>query len=159
MRYFLLTLSAVFCVSLYSCSSGSSSSSAVKEMSAKIKRNSSSDSAMVWKANPNLVYSTVPFSGAIKFNGSDYQTLNTNLVLYVHGFSGEGSYNLYQGSAQQTDSNYAMLTYQSREFHTISGKLDVIRADNSVYIGNFSFIASSNSDTLTVTDGHFTITR
>jgi hypothetical protein len=159
MRYFLLTLSAVFCVSLYSCSSGSKASSSVKEMSAKIKRNSSSDSAMVWKANPNLVYSSVPFKGAIKFNGSDYQTLNTNLTLYIHDFNGTGTYNLYQGTAQQTDSNYAMLTYQSREYHTIKGKLDMIRSDNSVYIANFTFIARSNDDTITVTDGHFTVTQ
>jgi hypothetical protein len=157
MRYIFLTLSAVFSISLFSCNHGSSDVS-VQEMSAKIKRNSA-DSAEVWNASPQLVKSFIPFSGSVEFDGSDYATQSTNMKIFIHNFSGIGSYPLYHGVTNQSDSNYAILTYKARTFHTISGTLEMLRSDAGIYIANYSFIASDLNDTLTVTNGHFTISK
>jgi hypothetical protein len=158
MRYLFLSLSAVLCIGLFSCGKGESGSR-IREMSARIKR-ASSDTGGVWIAEPDLVKYSNPFTGSILFTGSDYATLNTNLNIFIRDFDAQQgkSYPLYQGTAQQTDSNYARLTFQGREFHTISGEIDVLRNDD-VYIANFSFVARSLDDTIRVTNGHLTMTK
>jgi len=158
MRYLLLSLSAVVCFGMFSCSKGDSTPS-VHEMSARIKR-ASSDTGSVWVAEPSLVTYSIPYSQTIRFYGTDYATLNTNLAIFIRNYDDKQgkSYPLYQGSAQQTDSNYAMLTYQGREFHTISGHFDVLRNDN-LYVADFEFIARNLDDTIRVTNGHLNITR
>lgn len=155
MRYIYLTLSTILSISLFSCNHGSSDVS-VQEMSATIKRNSA-DSAEVWSASPQLVKSYIPFSGSVLFDGSDYATQNTDLKIFIHNYNGIGSYPLYHGVTNQSDSNYAILTYKARTFHTISGTLNMLRSDAGIYIATYSFIASDLNDTLTVTNGHFTI--
>lgn len=159
MRYLLLSLSAVFCMGLFSCNSGDSSSEKVRSMSARIKR-ASSDTGVTWIANPNLVNFSYPYKGAIKFEGSDYATLNTNLTIFLMDFDAkEGKrYPLYQGTAQQTDSNFARIVRDGREYHTISGTIDILRNDD-VYIADFEFIARSADDTIRVTNGHFSMTK
>lgn len=159
MRYLLLSLSTLVCLTMFSCAKSDSDES-VKEMSARIRRLSADDTGSTWSANPKLVAYTIPYSSTIMFKGSDYTTNPTSLTIFVRDFDQTygKSYPLYQGTAQQTDSNYAILTYNSRQFHTISGKIDVLRTDDK-YIADFQFTARNLDDTIRVTSGHLNITR
>lgn len=163
MRYVLLSLSAICCISLFSCKSKDSDPT-IKEMSAKFRPYAiDTASGQVWNANPNLVKATVKYKDskgyAISFSGSDYETLNTNLELFIQDFKGDGNYPLYRAASSQSDSNYARLVYKSKSYYTVSGNLQMLRSTGDTYIADFDFVAVYQSDTLAVTNGHFTISK
>lgn len=159
MRKIILSLSAVVLVSLVACKNKDKESNMTsRSMSATIKRNSA-DSPVTWNADAAKVYAEIPFRGSVRFLGSEYKTNPTSLNMFVNNYKGKGSYNLYQGSAKQTDSNSVVLTYLGRDFTSISGKLDVIEDNAEYYIGRFSFIGSNLNDTITVNYGSFTIAK
>jgi hypothetical protein len=157
MRNVLLSLSAVLFLGLVSCSHNTTDKT-TRQMSATIKRNSA-DSGITWNANANLVKGEIPFNGSVRFIGSEYATNPTSVKIFINNYKGVGTYPLYQGSAQQTDSNSALITYISRDFHSLSGSLEVIRDDKETYIGRFSFIGTNLNDTITIKNGSFTITK
>lgn len=157
MRYLLLSLSAMLFFGLVSCTK-TDTSLTQRQMSATIKRNSA-DSGITWNANPNLVTAKIPFARSVRFEGSEYGTNPTHLNIFINNYSGVGTYPLYQGSAQQTDSNSAVVTYLSRDFHTIKGSVQVLRDDKEIYIGRYQFTAINLNDTITVNYGSFTINK
>jgi hypothetical protein len=77
--------------------------------------------------------------------------------MFVNSYKGKGTYTLYQGSAVQTDSNSVKLTYLGREFNSIKGSVEIIEDNAEYYIGRFNFTGSNLNDTITVTNGSFTI--
>lgn len=157
MRYLLLSLSAVFFFGLISCKKNETALTQ-RQMSATIRR-SSADSGITWNANPNLVKAEIPFNRSVRFTGTEYGVNPTKLDIFINNYKGVGTYPLYQGSAQQTDSNSAVLTYISRNFQSITGYVQILRDDKELYIGRYRIISSSLNDTLTVDYGSFTINK
>ena len=158
MRYLFLSLSAVFCLGIISCKKNETTSLTQRQMSATVKRNSA-DSGFTWNADPNLVKAEIPFNRSVKFIGSEYATNPTSLTIFINNYKGVGTYPLYQGSAQQTDSNSAVLTYASRDYNSITGSVQILRDDNEIYIGRYSIKGSSLNDTIMVEYGSFTINK
>lgn len=160
MRYLLLSLSAIVCISIFSCKK-SDSTLTQRQMSATIKR-SSADSGVTWNASPNLVTAEIPFARSVRFRGSEYTGQNglpTSLNIFINNYRGVGTYPLYQGSALQTDSNSAVLNYTSRDFQSLSGYVQILRDDKELYIGRYSILGSSLNDTIMVEYGSFTINK
>lgn len=157
MRYLLLSLSAVLCFGWMSCKNNDNEKT-IRQMSATIKRNSA-DLPYTWNASSNLVKAEIPFARSVRFTGSEYSTNPTTMNIFVNNYRGVGVYPIYQGSAQQTDSNSVKLTYMSREFTSITGSLEILRDDAELYIGRFSFTGSNLNDTITVTNGNFTVNK
>lgn len=155
MRNVILSLSAVLFIGFVACKPGESEKT-VRSMSASIKRNSA-DSPVTWNADAAKVYAEIPFSGSVRFLGSQYKTNPTSLNMFVNSYKGKGTYPLYQGSAVQTDSNSVKLTYLGREFNSIKGSVEIIEDNAEYYIGRFNFTGSNLNDTITVTNGSFTI--
>lgn len=155
MRNLLLSLSAVLFIGFVACNSKESEKT-TRSMSATIKRNSA-DSPTTWNADAAKVEARIPFKGSVRFLGSQYKTNPTSMDMFVNNYKGIGIYPLYQGSAVQTDSNSVKLTYIGRDFNSIKGTLEIIEDNAEYYIGRFSFTGSSLNDTITVTNGSFTI--
>lgn len=157
MRNVILSLSAVLFIGFVACNDKESEKT-VRSMSATIKRNSA-DSGQAWNADAAKVYAQIPFKGSVRFLGSQYKTSPTSLDMFVNNYNGKGTYKLYQGSAVQTDSNSVKLTYLGRDFASIKGSLEIIEDNAEFYIGRFSFIGSNLNDTITVSNGSFTIAK
>lgn len=157
MRNVILSLSAVVFLSVVACNSKDSEKT-VRSMSATIKRNSA-DSPVTWNADAAKVESKIPFKGSVRFLGSEYKTNPTSLDMFVNNYKGKGIYQLYQGSAVQTDSNSVKLTYIGRDFASIKGSLEIIEDNAEYYIGRFEFIGSNLNDTITIKNGSFTIAK
>lgn len=157
MRYVLLSLSAILCLGWMSCKNNDNQKT-TREMSAVIKRNSA-DSGFTWNADAGLVQSEIPFARSVRFKGSQYQTNPTSVNIFVNNYRGEGTYKIYQGSAKQTDSNSAVVTYQGREFTSIAGTIEVIQDNGTTYIGRYSFTAKNLNDTMTIKSGSFNIDK
>ncbi|HTN17509.1 MAG TPA: hypothetical protein VL092_07515, partial [Chitinophagaceae bacterium] len=111
-------------------------------MSAVIRRNSA-DTGYTWSAAAALVTANSPYARAVEFKGSEYGTNPTSLTMFVNNYRGAGSYNIYQGSAKQTDSNSVSLKYLGREYTSIKGSLQILRDDAELYIGRFDLIAAN----------------
>ncbi|MDI9319748.1 MAG: hypothetical protein QM530_04655 [Phycisphaerales bacterium] len=157
MRYLFLSLSAMVCFGLVSCTKYDTSLTQ-RQMFATIKRNSA-DSGITWNANPNLVTAKIPFARSVRFEGSEFGTNPTHVNIFINNYTGVGIYPLFQGSAQQTDSNSAIVTYISRDFHTIKGSVQVLLDDKDLYIGIYQFTAVNLNDTITINYGAFTINK
>jgi hypothetical protein len=157
MRYLLLSLSAILCFGLVSCSKNDSTLTQ-RQMSATIKRNSA-DTGFTWNANPNLVTAKIPFNHSVRFEGSEYGLNPTHLNIFINNYNGVGTYKLYQGSAQQTDSNSAVLTYTARDFHSVTGYVQILRDDKELYIGRYQLVGINLNDTITLDYGSFTINK
>lgn len=158
MRNVLLSLSAVFFIGLVACNNKGESDTTVRSMSASIKRNSA-DSPVTWNADAAKVEARIPFKGSVRFLGSQYKSNPTSMDMFVNNYKGKGVYPLYQGSAVQTDSNSVKLTYIGRDFASIKGSLEIIEDNAEYYIGRFTFTGSNLDDTITVTNGSFTIAK
>ena len=157
MRYLLLSLSAVLFFGLGSCNDKESVKT-IRSMSASVKRNSA-DSSVTWNADAALVKAEIPFARSVRFIGSQYKTNPTSMDMFINNYRGIGTYNIYQGSALQTDSNSVSFTYLSRKFTSIKGTVNILEDNAEFYIGRFEFTASSLDDTLTVKNGSFTINK
>ncbi|MFA6151723.1 MAG: hypothetical protein WC716_10420 [Chitinophagaceae bacterium] len=157
MRYLLLSLSAMLFFGLVSCKKNDPEL-VQRQMSATIKRGSA-DSGVTWNANPNLVKAEIPFNRSVRFTGSEYGANPTKVNIFINNYKGVGVYTLYQGSAQQTDSNSAVVTFTSRDFQSIKGYVQILRDDKEIYIGRYQILGSSLADTLMVDYGSFTINK
>jgi hypothetical protein len=157
MRKIILSLSAVLFVGFVACNDKESEKT-TRSMSASIKRNSA-DSPVVWNADAGKVEARIPFKGSVRFLGSQYKTNPTSMDMFVNNYKGKGIYPLYQGSAQQTDSNSVNLTYIGRDFASIKGSVEILEDNAEYYIGRFTFTGSNLNDTITVTNGSFTIAK
>lgn len=158
MRNIILSLSSLVLIGLVSCKKESATNYTDRSMSAVIKRNSA-DSPTTWNGAASKVYAEIPFRNSVRFLGSEYKTNPTSLDMFINNYKGKGTYNIYQGSALQTDSNSVKLTYLGREFTSISGKLNIIEDNAEYYIGRFEFIGNNLNDTITVSLGSFTIRK
>lgn len=158
MRYLFLSLSAVLLFGLGSCKNDKESEKTIRSMSAVIRRNSA-DTGYTWSAAAALVTANSPYARAVEFKGSEYGTNPTSLTMFVNNYRGAGSYNIYQGSAKQTDSNSVSLKYLGREYTSIKGSLQILRDDAELYIGRFDLIAANLNDTITINYGSFTVNK
>lgn len=158
MRYLVLSLSTFVFFGLGSCKKPEAEQTQ-RSMSAVITRASDVSSPFAWNAAPQSTYSEIPFARSVRFIGKDYGTNPTNLNIFINNYRGVGVYPIYQGSAKQTDSNSAVLTYTSRDFTSITGNVEIIRDDKELYIGRFSFSAVHLGDTIFIDKGSFTIEK
>lgn len=159
MRKLILSLSAVALVAFSACKKETSDSDYTsKSMSATYQR-SSADSPTTWNAAPGKIYAEIPFRNSVRFLGSEYKTNPTSLNMFINNYKGKGTYPLYQGSAQQTDSNSVKITVAGRDYTSITGVLHILDDNAEYYIGRFEFTGSNLNDTLMVKYGSFTIAK
>lgn len=157
MRNLLLSLSAVLFLSIVACKPNDSEKT-VRSMSASVQR-TSADSPFTWNAAAALVVSEIPFNNSVRFKGSEYIKNPTSMNMFINNYKGKGIYKLYQGSAQQTDSNSVKLTYAGREYSSIQGTVNVLEDNAEYYIARFSFTGKNLNDTIIVNHGAFTIAK
>jgi hypothetical protein len=158
MRKIFLSLSILASVALVSCGNSGESKKVSSEMSARIQR-TTADTAMTWSAHPALVKAEIPYARSVRFSGTEYGNTPNSLAIFINNYKGEGVYPIYQGSANQTDSNSAYVTFVGRKYTSIKGELEVIRDNAEMYMGRYSFSGLSMNDTIIVSQGTFSISK